>query len=190
MNTEREHRKLRWFQLGLRDILAIVIICCILLGWWRDRTRLQDAVDRSAEQAEASDAEVLSLLDELVAQQNTLKRALSYLDAAGLPRGNSLGCGVGGLVVAVKPETDVVEINIGSDEGLKAGQTLDVCRTGATLETTKYLGQIRLLSVENTIAFGKIVPEYAAGTIEVNDHVMTRPKEVSRGRFRYRTGAP
>jgi hypothetical protein len=40
MNTEPRTKKLRWFQFGLRDMLAIALACAILLTWWSDRERL------------------------------------------------------------------------------------------------------------------------------------------------------
>ena len=44
------------FQLGLRDILWLMVVCGILLSWWHDRKQLTEAADTSAKEAEQASA--------------------------------------------------------------------------------------------------------------------------------------
>jgi hypothetical protein len=82
---------------------------------------------------------------------------------------------VEGLVTRTHTAEKLVEINLGTDDGLKPGVIMDVFRAGGTLATTRYLGQIRLSRVEKTEAVGDVIPEKLEGTIQENDNVITRP---------------
>jgi hypothetical protein len=192
MNGELRRRKLRWFQIGLRDILALTLISAILLAWWNDRRataeRLVAAEDAIAKQANQHRAEIDRLHDEhlekLVAiddefaayqleetsrhfRSSPLQRTLAHLCL--LPRT------VSGLVVQVSQQK-LVEIDLGSDDGLKQGQVLDVFRLGETVDSARYLGKIQLTSVNKATALGKILPG-AQGKIHEADHVATRIEE-------------
>jgi hypothetical protein len=189
MNAEASPRRLRWFQLGLRDILALTVICAILLAWWNDRRAtaksLLAAEDTATRQADEHRAEVDRLLDKLVIledhiatnEDQYLRRTRGLTDYvlwAALERQGSSSppSMVSGLVVRI-PENGLVEINLGSDDGLKQGQTLDVMRLGTTIENTQHLGRIQLTSVHKTTSIGRTLPG-ARGKIEENDHVATR----------------
>lgn len=72
-----------------------------------------------------------------------------------------------GKVLAVSAE-NLVEISIGSDDGLKIGNTLEVFR-GA-----HYLGKIEVLRIDFDRAVGKILQDYKRGPIQKGDEVATR----------------
>lgn len=80
---------------------------------------------------------------------------------------------IDGVVRASTPD-GLVEISLGSDDGLRRGHTLEVFREGATPNATKYLGRIEILSTKADIAVGKVLPQYRRGTIEKDDRVATR----------------
>jgi hypothetical protein len=40
-NMERT-RKRRWWQFGLRDLLWLILVAGLIMGWWMDRSRLAD----------------------------------------------------------------------------------------------------------------------------------------------------
>jgi len=65
----------------------------------------------------------------------------------------------------------LVEISIGSDDGLTEGNTLYVYRVG---EQNKYLGQIRLELVTADKAVGVVVDRAKNGIIEKEDYVTTK----------------
>jgi hypothetical protein len=163
MNREMGRRRLRWFQIGLRDILALMVICAVLFAWWNDRQRLLDESRRlqndlslTSDRNRQLDARLSQFRDLFVKY-----RLPSYVQPV-----------VSGLVVGI-PEQGTVEINLGSDDGLQQGQTLDVFRLGAKVDTTKYLGKIQLTSVSKVAAQGKVLSG-ARDEIEENDHVATR----------------
>jgi len=74
---------------------------------------------------------------------------------------------VEGIVVAVS-ERDLIEISLGSDDGLKEGHTLDVYR-GNT-----YLGRVVIRRTAPDRAVGQIQKELQRGQIRKGDHVTTK----------------
>jgi len=72
-----------------------------------------------------------------------------------------------GKVLAVSAE-NLVEISIGSDDGLKIGNTLEVFRG------SHYLGKIEVLRIDFDRAVGKILQDYKRGSIQKGDEVATR----------------
>ena len=79
---------------------------------------------------------------------------------------------VDGVVLAA--QNDFVQISLGSDDGVKRGQTFEVYRHGATPEATKYLGRIEITATEPDAAVGRVLPDYRRGNIEKDDRVATR----------------
>jgi uncharacterized protein YlxW (UPF0749 family) len=78
---------------------------------------------------------------------------------------------VDGLVLAVNSQ-GLVEISLGSDDGLRRGHTLDVYRNNAT--TAKYLGRVEVLTTQPDRAVAKILPQFRKGVIQKEDRVATR----------------
>jgi len=62
----------------------------------------------------------------------------------------------------------LVQISLGSDDGVTRGMTFEVYREA------KYLGRIEILQTWADAAVGKAIPEFRKGNIEKNDHVTTR----------------
>lgn len=75
-------------------------------------------------------------------------------------------------VVLASSSNGLVEISLGSDDGLLKGHKLDVYRRHGGV--SKYLGRIEVLQVLPDKAVAKILPEYRKGTIEREDRVATR----------------
>ncbi len=71
-----------------------------------------------------------------------------------------------GKVLAVSAK-DLVEVSIGSDDGLKVGNTLEVYRG------SHYLGRIEVLRLDVDRAVGKILQDYKRGPIQKGDEVAT-----------------
>lgn len=78
---------------------------------------------------------------------------------------------VDGLVLAVG-ERGLVELSIGSDDGLRAGHTLEVYRHGSS--TSKYLGRVEVVRLQPDRAVAKIIPEFRKGVIQKEDRVASR----------------
>jgi hypothetical protein len=62
----------------------------------------------------------------------------------------------------------LVEISLGSDDGVSRGMTFEAFRDA------KYLGRIEIIRTTADVAVGRSLPEYRKGTIEKNDHVTTQ----------------
>ncbi len=74
---------------------------------------------------------------------------------------------VEGIVMDVS-DSDLIEISIGHDDGLKIGHTLDVFRGNS------YLGRIVIRKTAPDRAVGQIVKELKRGQIKKGDHVTTK----------------
>jgi len=78
---------------------------------------------------------------------------------------------IDGVILASR-ESGLVEISLGSDDGLRRGNTLEVYRLSGA--TSKYLGRVEVveLSVDKSVA--KVVPGYLKAAIRKEDRVATR----------------
>ena len=74
---------------------------------------------------------------------------------------------VDGIVTKVG-EKVLIEVSIGSDDGLRKGHTLEVFRNQS------YLGRVVVKSLEPDRAVCEIIPEYRKGIIKRGDRVATR----------------
>jgi hypothetical protein len=74
-----------------------------------------------------------------------------------------------GKILAINRD-NMVEVSLGSDDGLAAGHTLEVFRG------SKYLGRVEVLHATSDRAVGKIIPGYKKGIIQKDDDVATRFK--------------
>ncbi len=72
--------------------------------------------------------------------------------------------GVNGLVSAMSTNGRV-EINLGRDDGVRVGHTLEVSRN------FQYLGRIKILTVSDNSSVGEILPGYQKGYIREGDRV-------------------
>jgi len=78
---------------------------------------------------------------------------------------------VEGLVVAVHG-SDLVEISIGSDDGLQKGHRLEVYRVDGV--SNPYLGRIEVVRTEPDRSVCKIDPNYRKGVIQKGDRVASK----------------
>jgi predicted nuclease with TOPRIM domain len=76
---------------------------------------------------------------------------------------------VRGKVLAVNRD-NLIEISLGSDDGLREGHTLEVFRG------SKYLGRVEVLHASSDRAVGKVLPGFKKGIIQKDDDVATRFK--------------
>src|SRR5262245_39111121 len=127
-------RRLRWLQFSLRDLLWLMVVCGILTAWWQDRSRVQAALDGSLKETAEQRAEVEELQGEVVAVNDRLRQFLASLaqispSQRALRTAPPLGVyepRITGLVTATHKDEAIVEINLGTDHGLKPGDVLDV----------------------------------------------------------------
>ncbi len=72
-----------------------------------------------------------------------------------------------GKVLAVNRD-NLIEVSLGTDDGLRNGHTLEVYRN------SKYLGRVEVLNTSNDRAVGKILPGFRKAAIQKGDDVATR----------------
>ncbi len=135
-----------------------------------ERLRLETAL--KAEQ------EKVALLDETVKDQlRDIARYQSALRRAGLPDdprpiAKAPPQDVDGRVRRVmknrRGTVDLVEVTIGSDDGLSKGDTLTVYRDG------KYLGEVRIVQTSTDIAVAEVLSTAKTGLIQEGDNVTTK----------------
>ncbi|QGJ71241.1 Hypothetical protein PBC10988_29450 [Planctomycetales bacterium 10988] len=112
--------------------------------------------------------------DQLVNQVNKLQDVLAYLgetehsienrQAYGAPR-------VEGRILDLDPQEKLVEISLGSDDGILSGHQLEVYRMG---NDPRYLGRIEIVRPYPDRAVAKVVPGTMKGPFERNDYVSTK----------------
>ncbi len=101
-----------------------------------------------------------------VAQQNNV------LSAFGLSKDtpvDGLPPQARGKVLAVNQD-NMLEVSLGSDDGLRVGHTLEIFRG------SNYLGRVQVLRADTDRAVGKILPGFKKGAIQKGDDVATRFK--------------
>lgn len=74
---------------------------------------------------------------------------------------------VDGWVIAVG-SSDLIEISLGSDDGLRKGHKLDVYRNG------QYLGRVEVMDTQPDRAVASVMKEYRRGIIKKDDRVSTK----------------
>jgi len=75
---------------------------------------------------------------------------------------------VDGIVTAVRAKANLVEISLGSDDGLKKKHTLDVFRNN------KYLGKVQILRTAADKSVARILKSSVRGKIQKGDRVATK----------------
>lgn len=79
---------------------------------------------------------------------------------------------VDGIVTLTTEGSDLIEISIGSDDGLSKGNRLEAYRIGGP--SNQYLGRVEVVKTEPERAVCRILPEFRRGLIQRGDRVGTR----------------
>ena len=103
---------------------------------------------------------------QLLAQVSRMKHVLDRNELTEFDPVDNRPPSVDGIVTAVG--SDMIEISIGADDGLRQGHMLEVFRRNS------YLGRIVIQHTQPDKAVGKILPEYRKGTIKKGDRVATK----------------
>ena len=172
-----------------RDAVATMAANEQTLESLRDETtRLREQIRGVQAEKDESFAQMVALTDELNERQNDLKllqtrnmmllervaRMGTVLERHSLDEHepvDGLPPRVNGVILALGAR-GLVEISIGSDDGLRKGHMLEVFRLGDS--TSKYLGRVEVLNTEPDRAVAKIIPEFRKATFQKEDRVATR----------------
>lgn len=131
--------------------------------------------ERSVEltdQVHQAQGEIRRLEERRIQLAGQLASANLVLDRHGLHKDMSvdgLPPQLRGKVLAINRD-NMLEISLGSDDGLQSGHTLEIFRGN------KYLGRMEVLHATSDRAVGKIIPGYKKGIIQKDDDVATRFK--------------
>ena len=152
-------------------------------------TLLREQIRSAQDEKDKSFANMVQLTDELNERRNDLKllrarnmtllehtaRMGTVLERHGLDEFepvDGLPPRVDGKILALGDGGLLVEISIGSDDGLRKGHMLEVFRLRG--DTSKYLGRIEVLNTEPDRAVAKVIPEFRKATFQKEDRVATR----------------
>lgn len=127
---------------------------------------LEDSLAQAQGEHSRVSARNQQLADELGRYRIALQDVERQLDRTGPPR-------LEGLVLA-SSDDGYVEISLGFEDGLEKGHTLEVYRLGATPQTSKYIGKVRIIRTEKERAVAQVIPEFRKGKIERDDRVATK----------------
>jgi predicted nucleic acid-binding Zn-ribbon protein len=128
--------------------------------------KLEDQLAQATGTLDRLNKQNQTLVADLSKYQLALQDANIQLDRNGPPR-------LDGVVLASR-DSGLVEISLGSDDGLEKGHELDVYRTGRTAAENKYLGKVRVVETEPDKSVAQILPNFRKGTIQKEDRVATR----------------
>ncbi|QDU53982.1 hypothetical protein [Aeoliella mucimassa] len=83
---------------------------------------------------------------------------------------------VGGFVSSIRRRAgdEMIEITIGSDDGIRPEHTVEIFRMTNDPNQSKYLGRAQVLSTDGDRAYARILPNLKKGRIEEGDRVATR----------------
>jgi hypothetical protein len=124
------------------------------------------------DQIQQAQGEVRRLEERRIQLAAQLASANLVLDRHGLHKDMSvdgLPPQLRGKVLAINRD-NMLEISLGSDDGLQSGHTLEIFRGN------KYLGRMEVLHATSDRAVGKVIPGYKKGIIQKDDDVATRFK--------------
>ncbi|MBI3865353.1 MAG: hypothetical protein HY290_26050 [Planctomycetia bacterium] len=143
-------------------------------------TRLEDQVHNSA----LSLGTAVAKNKDLLGQNSTLRQALEAAgitaDAAELAARTSPPPRVDGKILENRPPrrqgaSELVEISLGSDDGLKKGHEMSIYRAGGKDgQLSKYLGRMKIVKTEPDRAVGEVIESSRNGVIQKGDNVTTK----------------
>jgi hypothetical protein len=134
------------------------------------RDKSFDQVVRLTDQIHQVQGELTRLEERDVQLADQLAQSKQVLSAHGLTKDtpvDNIPPQLRGKVLAINRE-DMIEVSLGSDDGLRAGHKLEVFRG------SHYLGRVEVLNTSSDRAVAKIIPGFKKAAIQRGDDVATR----------------
>ncbi len=140
----------------------------------KEVTYLRNEVRNAQEARDKSFAKAVELMDKL--HQLSAELAKERARAQGMQRGFSPDRGIPapdleGIIVATSDEA-MVEISVGSDDGLRKGRRLQVFRGDP--ESSVHLGEIEVVKTDSDRAICRVISQLTDTPIRVRDRVTTK----------------
>lgn len=143
-----------------------------------EKTKLQDQVFANDVDLKNLQDSVTSLLKENSLFQKTLRKLNISADPVQIAAESATPPEVSGEVLAVtskRPDDVLLEISIGSDDGLVKGHELFVYRSSKNAGgQAKYLGKMRIVNTAPDRAVGTMVVRSKNGVVQKGDNVTTK----------------
>lgn len=145
-----------------------------------ERTRLEDENRSLQLDLEQAAVKVRQLLSEKATLMAALEANGITADVKQLATRNAPPPAVDGKIVEVKAaskkgSSELVEVSLGSDDGLKAGHQMTVYRSGlAGAQKARYLARIQIIRVDPDRSVGEVIENSRAGVIHEGDNVTTK----------------
>lgn len=133
-----------------------------------DKLRLASVLQDKLNQTEG---QLKRVTERREVMRTQLSRAKLVLDRNGLDENSpidNIPPELDGVVTAVR-DTNLIEVSLGSDEGIQAGHKLDIYRQDGS-----YIGRVEVTDTVSDRAVARIVPEYRQGVIRIGDRVATQ----------------
>jgi hypothetical protein len=144
---------------------------------YRIRTSLEDEVRSLKLDIELGKTKNRELLNQVALLQQTLEAAGISANIRELAARDAPPPAVDGKVLDILPpkrrgSTELIEVSLGSDDGLQKGHEMTIYRSGGG--KGKYLARIIIVSVTPDRAVGSVVEESRNGVIQKGDNVSTK----------------
>jgi len=177
-DTEAEVAELRIDILGgIRDGQQVVGLREEIRQAQEDRDKYFDELVKATDQLHQAATEYRSLRERTTTLAADLANAKEVLRIHDLKPQPALYKGtpppVDGVVLKVGSD-GLLEVSIGSDDGLMRGHTLEVVRQGGGVST--YLGRVEVTETAPDKAVCKVLPAFLQGAIQRNDRVTSKLK--------------
>jgi len=124
-----------------------------------------------ADRLNQKEGELKRVSERREALRQQLSRAKLVLDRNGLNEFSpvdDIPPDLDGVVTAVH-ESNLIEVSLGSDEGIQSGHKLDIYRQDGS-----YIGRVLVTDTNSDRSVGRIIPEYRQGVIRRGDRVATQ----------------
>jgi len=145
-----------------------------------ERVKLEDQLRSKEVALESATKKNKDLLSRLALMQQALQAAGITADVTQLAQKDNPPPPVDALVMEMLPAkkqggTELIEISLGSDDGLKRGHEMTVYRSGLQgNQRPRFLARIRLVSVTPDRAVGQVIESSRNGVIQKGDNVTTK----------------
>lgn len=147
---------------------------------FKEKTKLEDELQGLKTDFDGAQNKVKDLLNQVAMYRRVLEANNISSDPRDLAANVSVPPRVEGKVLEIKTphepgKTELLEISVGSDDGLTKGHELFVFRSALqTGGKPKYLGKIRIVRTTPDRCVAEVLEKVRNGIIEKGDHVQTK----------------
>ncbi|MGQ0636888.1 MAG: hypothetical protein ACT4QC_19950 [Planctomycetaceae bacterium] len=145
-----------------------------------ERIRMEDELRSKEQELVQAETKNRQLIARIGQYQQALQQAGINDDISQLATKGTPPPPVDGEILEIKParekgSSELVEVSLGSDDGLKKGHEMTVWRPGVnSAQKARYLARIEIVRVDPQRAVGRVLEESRNGRIQRGDNVTTK----------------